>query len=37
MENENPHIAWHPAFIEAIQQELEAYRDFLEKQTGLCG
>jgi len=24
------HIAWHPAFIEAIQLELEAYRDILE-------
>ena len=23
-------IAWHPAFVEAIQLELEAYRDFLE-------
>ena len=24
------HIAWHPAFVEAIQLELEAYRDILE-------
>ena len=24
------HIAWHPAFIEAIQAELEEYRDVLE-------
>ncbi|MDR3183154.1 MAG: hypothetical protein LBT89_09605, partial [Planctomycetaceae bacterium] len=23
-------IAWHPAFVEAIQMELEEYRDFLE-------
>ncbi|MDR3183597.1 MAG: hypothetical protein LBT89_11900 [Planctomycetaceae bacterium] len=23
-------IAWHPAFVEAIQLELEEYRDFLE-------
>ena len=23
-------IAWHPAFVEALQLELEAYRDFLE-------
>ncbi|GHV20892.1 hypothetical protein FACS189494_05490 [Spirochaetia bacterium] len=27
--NENP-IAWHPAFIEAIQLELEQYKDILE-------
>jgi hypothetical protein len=24
------HIAWHPAFVEAIQAELEEYRDVLE-------
>jgi hypothetical protein len=27
---ESSHIAWHPAFIEAIQLELEEYRDVLE-------
>ena len=26
-------IAWHPAFVEAIQLELEAYRNFLEFHT----
>ena len=25
-----PNIAWHPAFIEAIQLELEDYQDVLE-------
>jgi hypothetical protein len=29
-ELENERIAWHPAFVEALQLELEAYRDFLE-------
>jgi hypothetical protein len=24
------HIAWHPAFVEAIQAELEEYKDVLE-------
>jgi hypothetical protein len=24
------HIHWHPAFVEALQKELEAYQDFLE-------
>ena len=27
---EREHIAWHPAFVEAIQAELEEYRDVLE-------
>jgi len=30
MEHNNVDIAWHPAFIEAIQLELEEYKDFLE-------
>ena len=35
MEQTNPdlesrHIAWHPAFIEALQMELQAYQDVLE-------
>ena len=30
MEYNNSNIAWHPAFIEAIQLELEEYKDFLE-------
>jgi hypothetical protein len=28
--DEISHIAWHPAFVEAIQLELDDYRDFLE-------
>ena len=28
--NEAAHIAWHPAFVEAIQLELEEYRGLLE-------
>ena len=28
--NEAPAIAWHPAFVQAIQLELEDYRDILE-------
>ena len=27
---EQTHIPWHPAFIEAIPLELEAYGDYLE-------
>ena len=30
MEHENSSIAWHPAFIEAIQLELVEYKDYLE-------
>jgi hypothetical protein len=32
MEQEQPEpgIAWHPAFVEALQMELEAYQDALE-------
>ena len=37
MENQKPivgdnssHIAWHPAFVEALQMELDAYKDVLE-------
>ena len=30
MENNKTYIAWHPAFIEALQAELEEYRDILE-------
>ena len=30
MKSEHQNIAWHPAFVEAIQLELEAYRDVLE-------
>ena len=30
MEQEKPNIAWHPAFVEAIQLELEDYRENLE-------
>jgi hypothetical protein len=26
----SPHIAWHPAFIEALQMELQEYQDALE-------
>jgi hypothetical protein len=26
----SPHIAWHPAFIEALQMELQEYQDVLE-------
>ena len=29
-ENEPTRIPWHPAFVEAIQMELDEYRDFLE-------
>jgi hypothetical protein len=29
-EDEPSAISWHPAFIEALQMELEAYLDFLE-------
>jgi len=28
--SEKQHIHWHPAFVEALQKELEAYQDFLE-------
>ena len=28
--DDNSHIAWHPAFVEAIQLELEDYKDVLE-------
>jgi len=28
--NEAAHIAWHPAFVEAIKLELEVYQDILE-------
>ena len=31
--NSTTHIAWHPAFVEAIQLELEAYQDALEFHT----
>jgi hypothetical protein len=27
---ESTHIAWHPAFVEALQMELQAYQDVLE-------
>jgi len=27
---ESPNISWHPAFVEALQKELEAYQDALE-------
>ena len=30
MESEQSHIAWHPAFVQAIQMELEDYGDSLE-------
>ena len=30
LSGKKPIIDWHPAFIEAIQQELENFRDFLE-------
>ena len=30
MEKEQDHISWHPAFVEALQLELEDYRDHLE-------
>jgi hypothetical protein len=29
-DNETQRIAWHPAFVEALQMELQAYRDVLE-------
>ena len=29
-DGESHHIPWHAAFIEAIQLELDAYRDILE-------
>jgi len=29
-DDETPHIAWHPAFIEALQMELQDYHDALE-------
>ena len=29
-DTESQHIAWHPAFIEALQMELQAYKDVLE-------
>ena len=31
--NKISHIAWHPAFVEAIQLELEVYKNFLEFRT----
>ena len=30
MKREKSNVKWHPAFIEAIQMELDEYRDFLE-------
>ena len=30
MQNSQTHIAWHPAFIQALQMELDEYRDILE-------
>jgi len=29
-DSESSHISWHPAFVEALQMELEAYEDALE-------
>jgi hypothetical protein len=31
--SEEKRIAWHPAFVEAIQAELEGYKDVLEFQA----
>ena len=32
-ENDSSRIPWHPAFVEAIQLELQDYADFLEFKT----
>jgi len=29
-DDDSTHIAWHPAFVEALQMELQAYQDVLE-------
>ncbi|MDR2701399.1 MAG: hypothetical protein LBB72_03100, partial [Spirochaetaceae bacterium] len=30
LDTEPPHIPWHPAFVEALQMELQDYEDVLE-------